>query len=237
MTISEQVGRLWTETVLESIYKIYPRKENRKQAVQRIREALNRICAGEIDGRSRTQEDAVAYLRERTEECRTAMYGKPEKFVPHPTTYYHQSRYLRRTLAPEVELPRHLDDCIAILAVYPNSRRADDIRHEVNAYLPTLAAISKAIDVRGEPFIHSRTVEYAFAVSSWPKNELRFVPNAKKWFEEGHYDRDPKLWQRNRTCTYQDDRQQIARVIGSIRGSGDRVGDGERSVSDEPSRE
>src|SRR5271168_1590089 len=102
--------RSWPPVALLSIYKLYPRKMAKAKAICEIRGALNRICDGEIDGKDRTMEEAIEYLRGKTEEALTTFAGRDKKYIPHPTTYYHQSRYLRP--APQqADVPTRFDEC------------------------------------------------------------------------------------------------------------------------------
>ena len=203
----------WPAAVLESIYKIYPRKDSKKQAMQRIAEALHRICTGEIDGEPRTQADAVTYLRQKTEEARTLLYGKETRFIPYPSTYFHQSRYLRPMTAP-TEVPPEVEAAIRILAQYPNSRPERVIRADIKPFLAALAAISKALDTNTEVYLMGRVMEYADAVSTWQAEDRRYIPSVVRWFGEQRFTQDGRLWQRNANGGFQAERDQLRRVVG-----------------------
>lgn len=215
------------DSVLLSIYNAYPRKENRKDALKRIAEALDRICAGEIDGQPRTQPDAIQFLRVRTEWVRREMFGREPKWIPHPTTYYHQSRYLRPAFDAD-QLPARLEAAVRILACYPKMPDAKSIQGDVKTFLPSLMAIDRALTsvekiegphhtYRLEAVIEERltrkTKLYAMAVAQWPVADLQFVPNAAKWFGEHRYEHDEQHWGRQGANGFDQERQQLERII------------------------
>jgi len=53
----------WPNVAIESIRTLYPVRRKKAEEQKRIREALDRIVAGEIDSKPRTQEEAIAYLK------------------------------------------------------------------------------------------------------------------------------------------------------------------------------
>ena len=139
-------SREWTHAAQMSIYVLYPNKQDRITSLKRIREALDRICDGEIDNKPRTQPQAVDFLRKKTEEARKAFIGREKKWVPHSTTYFRQSRYLRPAIE-EGELPAQLEACITILSAYPKTPGQPAIRANVQSFLPALAAIDVALRI------------------------------------------------------------------------------------------
>lgn len=230
----------YPESVLLSLYNAYPRKTGRPMALKRIREALDRICQGEIDGQPRTQAEAIEFLRVKTEEARRQLGAREQKFIPHFATFLHQRRYLRPELAVNEVLPMRLVECIWILSVYPNMPSVGNIRSNVNAFLPALTAIEKALEkVRGNPecsmfamlentkdgqasaYLSSRTRLYAMAVKQWPVEDLKFVPNPTKWFSESRFDQDERTWQRQPASDYVQGRQQLGRVFDELSKTGD----------------
>jgi len=225
----------YPESVLLSIYQAYPRKCNRKEALKRIREALDRICAGEIDGDKRSVQEAITFLRGKVDGARVEMGGREAKFIPHMTTWAHQSRYLRSAAA--VELPARMSACIRILACYPKMPEARVIAGQVQTFLPALAAIDKALERTEkdmEPWhtyrlaynadlrLTTQVQLYAKAVGQWPIEDLQFVPSPKKWFDEARYEHNPESWVRQPANGYDQERQQLERVINrrSETGSG-----------------
>jgi hypothetical protein len=211
----------YPESVLLSIYQAYPRKCNRKEALKRIREALDRICAGEIDGDKRSVQEAITFLRGKTDEARQMMAGREESWIPHATTYYHQSRYLRAQIDRIPEMPARLANCINILAKYPKMPRRVDIERNVNAFMPALAAIDKALE-RMEQHQHpincarrleSRTELYAMAVKQWPVEDLQFVPNPKRFYDEDRFNHDEATWNRQPANGFGQEREQLKRLL------------------------
>lgn len=210
-TLFDLQAQPWPAAALDSIYKLYPRKENRKAAIQRITEALDRIVSGEIDGAPRTQQQAIEYLRMKTEEARQEFAGREQKWIPHPTTFYNGRKYLRMK-TPE-RLPENLVICIDILSCYPLMPEGQKIGSHVSAFLPALLAIEKAIrDIGAEPLL-KRVCLYAHCVSAWPKEDLQFVPSAKRWMEERRYEQPEQCWTRRPiNGHYESGRDQLRRL-------------------------
>jgi hypothetical protein len=196
-----------------SVYVIYPNKQDRKTSLKRIEEALNRICEGEIDGSPRTPEEALKFLREKTEEARVAFYGREKKWIPHSTTFFFQSRYLRTNAAPE-DLPSQLEAAITILSSYPTAPSQIKIRADVKAFAPALKAIDKALNSISMVDLTKRVKLYRDAVSAWPKEDWRYIPNPAKWFAESRFLQDEQLWQKKLLGNWQAEREQIARLVG-----------------------
>jgi hypothetical protein len=216
------------ESVLLSIYNAYPRKTGRPAALKRIREALDRIAEGEIDGSPRTQAEAIEFLRVKTEEARRQMGAREAKFIPHFATFLHQRRYLRPEVAIAVEQPKRHWDCIQILAEYPAMPNDRAIADNLIAFLPALNAIDRALGVmegrllgftQADKAIHaarrlkSRTGLYAMAVKEWPAEDLKYVPNPARWYSEGRFDQNEQLWQRKPTNGYEQERAQLNNLL------------------------
>jgi hypothetical protein len=94
---SENKKRLLSDS--ERIYVHYPRKEGRRPALFEIDRALRRLVLGE-SGSLMSKQQAFEYLTDRT-----SLYGRspagragPAPVIgpatPHPSTWYHQSRYM-----------------------------------------------------------------------------------------------------------------------------------------------
>ena len=213
----------YPETVLLSIYKAYPRPNvGKKMAMKRIREALDRICQGEIDGQPRSQAEAIEFLRVKVEEGRRQMGAREPKFIPHMATWLHQRRYLRPVI--EQPMPKRMEACVEILAEYPTVLAPFD----PDDYLPALNAIDKALErmERTQPPVNcarrlrSRTELYAMAVKEWPVEDLKFVPNPAKWYAEARYDQPSESWQRQPVNDYVQGRQQLGRVFDELAKTG-----------------
>jgi hypothetical protein len=76
-----------------TIYGVYPRKVGRRKALEEIRKALIRLAAGETGPRM-TLEQALDGLLQATSLYARSPAGQRENFTPHPSTWFHQSRYL-----------------------------------------------------------------------------------------------------------------------------------------------
>lgn len=200
--------------VLLSLYNAFPRRTGRARALDELQVALDRITAGEIDGQPRTMEEAIAFLRERIDQFRTEMVGREARFIPHPSTWLHQSRYLRTTaaLAP----PKRLTVCAEILAMYPKMPARAHIEGNLSTFLPALNVIDAVIEGQPAEFVNrlaERTALYAFHTSRWPEAEKRFIPSPLRWFGEHRYEHDEHQWIRNGSVSYLEERDQIARII------------------------
>lgn len=218
----------WPEPVLLSIYNAYPRKENRKGALASISKALWRICEGEIDGHPRIQAEAVDFLRLKVEEARRQLGAREKKFIPLPTTWFNGRRYLRPELDQAVEKPKRLMDCMEILAEYPTSPKRSVIEDNLEVWLPALMAIDKALermqnrlpghslDNRGihcARRLRSRTEIFAMAVKEWPPENLQYVPNPKRFYDECRYEQNEAAWQRKPTSGFAEERAQLQRLV------------------------
>lgn len=211
----------FSDHAIDAIYALYPRKENRKSSIIRIREALARICGGEIDGEPRTPAEAIEFLRLQTERARIEMGSRTKSFIPHPSTWYHQRRYLKSAI-PEEALPARLEDCIVILAEYPKMPAISEIKGNVDAFLPALCAIDKQLEKwekKGIPAVNcarrmrAKTELYATAVKDWPAADLQYVPNPKKWFDEARYEHSEESWQRKSVNGYEAEREQMSKIL------------------------
>lgn len=60
-----------------------------------------------------------------------------------------------------------------------------------------LPVIKLIVRERGFDFILQRVKAYAAAVSRWPADERRFIPDPVRWFKRGRYDDDDTAWIRN----------------------------------------
>jgi len=218
----------YPETVLVPIYNAYPRRTGRPQALRRIREALNRICMGEIDGAPRTQAEAIDFLRTKTEEARVQMGAREQKFIPHMTTWLHQRRYLRVTLAQAAAMPKRLKACVRILALYPKMPGINVLSDRVAAFVPALNAIDKALErmeenplrvgyakqeANAEVYLSERVAAYRDAVSTWPVDEMQYVPAPAKFFDEARYEHDEATWARKPVNGSEQERSQLQRLV------------------------
>ena len=217
----------YPESVLLSIYNAYPRRTGRPAALKRIREALDRICDGEIDGSQRTQAEAIEFLRMKTGEARRLMGAREQKFIPHFATFLHQRRYLR-PVNPDELLPTRLEAAIEILAEYPTMPAVKQIKDNLPAFTPALNAIDKALAAMEKKLeshhtyclaqnaarrLKSRTELYAMAVKeTWPIEDLKFVPNPVKWYSESRFDQNESAWRRQPANGYEQERDQLRNI-------------------------
>jgi hypothetical protein len=78
---------------LAEIYAVYPRHLGKRKAMLEIDRAIRRLEAGET-GKKLNYEQAVFFLLERTSAYARTPAGNRGHYTPHPTTWFHQSRYL-----------------------------------------------------------------------------------------------------------------------------------------------
>lgn len=204
------------EIVVESIRNLYPLHKKKPAEQQRIRQALGRIMIGEIDCKPRTAEEAVAYLREKTAEARSMMYGRERKFIPHATTFFHQSRYLALVHA---EIPANLEDAVTILQCYPGMGKDQWTAKDVSAHMPVLKLIDEHIRFlqathgsAAASYIRSRIIRYSECVSKWPQNEMQFMPRVERFIKERRYEQHEKFWARNPAAGFTAERDQLRRL-------------------------
>lgn len=206
----------WPDVVVATVYAAYPRKKGSKpKGLESIRRALDRIMAGEIDGQARTQSEAIYYLRQKTDEARSEMFERMAQFVPHATTYYNQSRYLRK---PEKYVPEALVDCRTILNTYPGITVTSS---NIDAYMPVLKIIDGCLrglkSSKGDAaasYIRQRVVRFAECVAKWPKEDLQYVPGPAKFFREGRYEQHERHWDRKSNGGFGAEREQLGRILG-----------------------
>jgi uncharacterized protein YdaU (DUF1376 family) len=72
----------------------------------------------------------------------------------------------------------------SVWALYPKKKGKKEAMREV----------LNAIRTEGIERIRERTQAYAVAVSRWPDDERKYVPDPVRWFKRGNYDDDPKTW-------------------------------------------
>ena len=72
----------------------------------------------------------------------------------------------------------------SVWALYPKKKGKKEAMREV----------LNAIRTEGIERIRERTQAYADAVSRWPEDERKYVPDPVRWFKRGNYDDDPKTW-------------------------------------------
>jgi hypothetical protein len=79
---------------IADIYKPYPRKVGRPNALKAIRGAIVRLLNGESGNPISNVDEAVVYLCQRTAIFARSPAGNNGQYTPHPATWFNQSRYL-----------------------------------------------------------------------------------------------------------------------------------------------
>lgn len=210
------ISEMWPEVAVEAIYRPYPRKSAKGKALEAIRKALDRIASGEIDGKPRTAEEAITFLRNASDEARQMMYGRQSQHIPHPATYFNGRRYLRKA---NEEIPKALEDCISILNAYP-SVSVDAIN--VDSHMPVLRIIGRCIeclhDTHGTAaasYIRQRVYRFTELTARWDPSEMQFIPGAKRFFEEKRYEWPDSRFTRKAASGFEAERSQLLRIVGS----------------------
>lgn len=119
----------------ESIYSCYPRREGKRAGLVAIAKALERLRKGE-NGPPMTPADAADFLEQRAREYAASPAGSrsDRALIPHPSTWFNQSRYLDDS------------DCWSIEAVQPGGSRPSATAERVAA---NRAALDEALAERG----------------------------------------------------------------------------------------
>lgn len=206
----------WPGVVVEAIYMAYPRKKGSKpKSLESIRKALDRIASGEIDGQGRAPADAIYFLRQKTDEARRELFGRLSQFIPYATTYYNQSRYLRRE---EKYVPDALGECKLILETYPGVKVS---AANLDAHMPVLKIIDGCIRglkaSKGDAaasYIRQRVFRFAECVSKWPEEDMQYLPGPAKFFSEGRYEQHERHWTRKPVADFGSEREQLRRILG-----------------------
>ena len=79
--------------IVEQIYAAYPRKVGRGGALREIEKALKRLPL-EANLKDKTNLEIAEMLLTTVRLFAASPAGKRQSFTPHPTTWFHQSRYL-----------------------------------------------------------------------------------------------------------------------------------------------
>ena len=85
----------WNGEIMH-IYSAYPRRVARGAALPAIRRALDRLCAVTPETFQDAPErfDPAKWLLESVQAYAKAVAGQEKRFVPHPSTWFNQERYL-----------------------------------------------------------------------------------------------------------------------------------------------
>jgi hypothetical protein len=79
---------------VEEIYQLYPRKMGKREALKAITAAIKRVEGGEYRNVKRTETEAIAGIKGRTDLFARSAAGNRGKFTPHPATWFNRSGYL-----------------------------------------------------------------------------------------------------------------------------------------------
>ncbi len=85
---------LWRNCVIEAIYEAYPRHVGRRKALLEIQRALGRIQQEAPHLSMKSDAEIATMMLNTVKIYASSPAGKKQAFTPHPTTWFHQSRYL-----------------------------------------------------------------------------------------------------------------------------------------------
>jgi hypothetical protein len=85
---------LFTDSDCEAIYKAYPRRVGKGDAIPAIKKALECIIKGEYQGNEVTAEEAIAGLKNRVIMFAQSAAGHKGAYTPHPASWFNKKRYL-----------------------------------------------------------------------------------------------------------------------------------------------
>lgn len=84
-----------SESDCEVIYQAYPRHVGKRTAMLEIDRSILRLLKGEgRKGLFKSKDDAIVFLLQRVQLYASSPAGRNGEFTPHPSTWFHQSRYL-----------------------------------------------------------------------------------------------------------------------------------------------
>ena len=78
---------------LEEIYQAYPRHKDKRHALLSIDRALRRIKGGEL-GRAMSEDQAHAFLLEKTREFSRSLAGNRGVYTAFPATWFNRGGYM-----------------------------------------------------------------------------------------------------------------------------------------------
>jgi hypothetical protein len=201
------IVELYPEVALDAIRRPFPFPRSRKLELVAVRKALDRLVQGET-GTPMSPQEAVTYLRGRTEAAKAALAGREKRHTPHLTTWLNGRRYL--SVTPQ-ETPDNLEEAISVLSCYPTITTVD-----VDAHMPILKIIDQHIEywrathgAAAASYLRQRTHRYAEIVARWPREDLQFVPNPLRWFTERRYEQRDELWERTPKSGFESERSRL----------------------------
>jgi hypothetical protein len=82
-----------TETQLEQLYGLYPRKRDKLAAKKAIRKAVGVVIAGDPDHPAMPLEEALNYLAQRITLYARCVQGCDPEFVPYPASWFNAGSF------------------------------------------------------------------------------------------------------------------------------------------------
>jgi uncharacterized protein YdaU (DUF1376 family) len=82
-----------TETHLEQLYKLYPRKRDKLEAKKAIRKAVGLVIAGDPDHPAMTLEEALNYLAQRITLYVRCVQGCDRDYIPYPASWFNAGSF------------------------------------------------------------------------------------------------------------------------------------------------
>jgi hypothetical protein len=82
-----------TESQLEQLYKLYPRKREKLDAKKAVRKAVGVVMAGDPDHPAMPLEDALNYIAHRITLYARCVQGCDPKFIPYPANWFNAGSF------------------------------------------------------------------------------------------------------------------------------------------------
>lgn len=82
-----------TETQLEQLYKLYPRKRDKLDAKKAIRKAVGVVIAGDADHPAMPLEEALNYVAQRITLYARSVQGCDRDFIPYPASWFNAGSF------------------------------------------------------------------------------------------------------------------------------------------------
>lgn len=82
-----------TETQIERLYSLYPRKRGKIDAKKAIRKAVGMVMAGDADHAAMQAEDALNYLAQRVTLYARCVQGRDQNFIPYPASWFNAGAF------------------------------------------------------------------------------------------------------------------------------------------------
>lgn len=144
-------------TALE-IYNSYPRHEGRRKALLEIERALNRIRKEAPHLSHCTDEQLAAMMLTTVTYFAKSPAGQKGVYTPHPSTWFHQGRYLddpeawnlREESKSESLAQRNADAFATVFGKLPKQNSAPVFAHALSGRIGSMETVSRKLPFDGD---------------------------------------------------------------------------------------